>query len=194
MPCPFSELSALSRFSWRLTPKQTSSSLTYGLKMVPPLHLSALLVTILVTGQSTTCYRRSAASKQSLDVCRSGKEVYHTLHEFGDPADSCRQGCLPHVCQCSSQRAEQARELSSRSLRLLCLVHPQILHPETTTGSKCYLLYGPLFCRLLSSFQNNLDEITIIATPDDEDGGGQTHLPKAVQLHSFLDPAKGSQP
>ncbi|CAL5223434.1 g5948 [Coccomyxa viridis] len=45
--------------------------------------------------------------------------------------------------------------------------------------------------RLLSSFQNNLDEITIIATPDDEDGDGQTHLPKAVQLHSFLDPAKG---
>ena len=48
-------------------------------------------------------------------------------------------------------------------------------------------------CRLLSSFQNNLDEITIIATPDDEDGDGQTHLPKAVQLHSFLDPAKGMQ-
>ena len=48
--------------------------------------------------------------------------------------------------------------------------------------------------RLLSSFQNNLDEITIIATPDDEDGGGQAHLPKAVQLHSFLDPAKGTQP
>lgn len=50
------------------------------------------------------------------------------------------------------------------------------------------------FCymrRLLSSFQNNLDEITIIATPDDEDGDGQTHLSKAVQLHSFLDPAKG---
>ena len=45
--------------------------------------------------------------------------------------------------------------------------------------------------RLLSSFQNNLDEITIIATPDDEDGDGQTHLSKAVQLHSFLDPAKG---
>lgn len=47
--------------------------------------------------------------------------------------------------------------------------------------------------RLLSSFQNNLDEITIIATPD-EDGDGQTHLPKAVQLHSFLDPAKGVLP
>lgn len=47
--------------------------------------------------------------------------------------------------------------------------------------------------RLLSSFQNNLDEITIIATPDDEDSDGQTHLSKAVQLHSFLDPAKGMQ-
>ena len=49
-------------------------------------------------------------------------------------------------------------------------------------------------CRLLHSFQNNLDEITIIATPDDEDGNGQTHLSKAVQLHSFLDPAKGVTP
>ncbi|CAK0785257.1 hypothetical protein CVIRNUC_008463 [Coccomyxa viridis] len=45
--------------------------------------------------------------------------------------------------------------------------------------------------RLLSSFQNNLDEITIIATPDDEDVEGQMNLPKNVQLHSFLDPAKG---
>jgi hypothetical protein len=52
------------------------------------------------------------------------------------------------------------------------------------------------FCyvhRLLSSFQNNLDEITIIATPDDEDGDAQAHLSKAVQLHSFLDPAKGME-
>ena len=70
-----------------------------------------------------------------------------------------------------------------------------VTHAETTptsTANKHKLQsLSHLHCRLLSSFQNNLDEITIIATPDGDDGDGQTHLPKAVQLHSFLDPAKG---
>ena len=49
-------------------------------------------------------------------------------------------------------------------------------------------------CRLLSSFQNNLEEITIIATPEEsgEEEGGRGQGAKAVQLHSFLDPAKGA--
>ena len=41
--------------------------------------------------------------------------------------------------------------------------------------------------RLLSSFQTTLDEITLIALP-------QQHAPaaKAVQIHSYVDPAKGT--
>lgn len=46
-------------------------------------------------------------------------------------------------------------------------------------------------CRLLSSFQYNLEEITIIAMPEDLEDEGQGKQGKAVQLHSFVDPAKG---
>ena len=61
------------------------------------------------------------------------------------------------------------------------------------TEMKAFELLAICPGRLLSSFQNNLDEITIIATPDDEDVEGQMNLPKNVQLHSFLDPAKGDR-
>jgi hypothetical protein len=58
--------------------------------------------------------------------------------------------------------------------------------------------------RLLGSFQNNLEEVTIIAMPqdgsDEEEAaegaagsGGRRQAAKAVQLHSFLDPAKGAR-
>ncbi|EIE22095.1 hypothetical protein COCSUDRAFT_83486, partial [Coccomyxa subellipsoidea C-169] len=45
--------------------------------------------------------------------------------------------------------------------------------------------------KLLSSFQYNLEEITIIAMPEDLEDGAQGKQGKAVQLHSFVDPAKG---
>ncbi|KAK9917986.1 hypothetical protein WJX75_000276 [Coccomyxa subellipsoidea] len=45
--------------------------------------------------------------------------------------------------------------------------------------------------KLLSSFQYNLEEITIIAMPEDLEDEGQGKQGKAVQLHSFVDPAKG---
>jgi hypothetical protein len=41
--------------------------------------------------------------------------------------------------------------------------------------------------RLLQSFQNSLEEITIVALPEDMHGG---QAGKAVQLHSYWDPAK----
>ena len=40
--------------------------------------------------------------------------------------------------------------------------------------------------RLLSSFQTTLDEITLIALPQQ-----QAPAAKAVQIHSYVDPAKG---
>ena len=40
--------------------------------------------------------------------------------------------------------------------------------------------------RLLSSFQTSLDEITLIALPQQ-----QAPAAKAVQIHSYVDPAKG---
>ncbi len=46
-------------------------------------------------------------------------------------------------------------------------------------------------CRLLSTFQKELEEITIIAMPEETEGEGQGRQTKAVQLHSFIDPAKG---
>jgi len=45
--------------------------------------------------------------------------------------------------------------------------------------------------RLLSSFQSNLEEVTLIARPDDEYVAGR--LSKAVQLKSYCDPGKGEQ-
>ena len=54
-----------------------------------------------------------------------------------------------------------------------------------------FLLRSPYQARrLLASFQNNLEEITIIATPDDDVAGGPPS--RAVQLHSFVDPCKGA--
>ncbi len=49
----------------------------------------------------------------------------------------------------------------------------------------------PLRCRLLASFQSNLEEITIIATPDEDATGGPAS--RAVQLHSFVDPLKSAR-
>jgi len=49
----------------------------------------------------------------------------------------------------------------------------------------------PLRCRLLASFQSNLEEITIIATPDEDAAGGPAS--RAVQLHSFVDPLKSAR-
>ena len=46
-------------------------------------------------------------------------------------------------------------------------------------------------CRLLSNFQSNLEEVTIIAMPEESDEEGQHRQAKSVQLHSFVDPAKG---
>ncbi|KAK9829514.1 hypothetical protein WJX72_006295 [[Myrmecia] bisecta] len=43
--------------------------------------------------------------------------------------------------------------------------------------------------KLLGSFQSTLEEITIIATPDNSAGTGQAG--KAVHIQSFFDPAKG---
>ena len=40
------------------------------------------------------------------------------------------------------------------------------------------------FCRLLSSFQNNLEEITIIALPEGMHNGESRN---AVQIHSYQD-------
>ncbi|CAL8471520.1 g11062 [Coccomyxa elongata] len=45
--------------------------------------------------------------------------------------------------------------------------------------------------RLLSTFQKELEEITIIAMPEETEGEGHGRQTKAVQLHSFIDPAKG---
>lgn len=57
----------------------------------------------------------------------------------------------------------------------------------------CLALWRNVFLqarRLLASFQNNLEEITIIATPDDDVADGPPS--RAVQLHSFVDPCKGA--
>ena len=43
--------------------------------------------------------------------------------------------------------------------------------------------------RLLSSFQNSLEEITIIARPTDDLGADA--VTKAVQLKSYNDPSRG---
>ena len=42
-------------------------------------------------------------------------------------------------------------------------------------------------CRLLGSFQATLEEVTLIALPPE-----QAPAAKAVQIHSFNDPAKGT--
>ena len=42
-------------------------------------------------------------------------------------------------------------------------------------------------CRLLQSFQSKLEEITIVALPEDMHNG---QAGKAVQLHSYWDPTK----
>ena len=55
--------------------------------------------------------------------------------------------------------------------------------------SRVYL--SPSSCRLLSTFQKELEEITIIAMPEEMEGEGHGRQTKAVQLHSFIDPAKG---
>lgn len=60
-------------------------------------------------------------------------------------------------------------------------------------GLPCLALWRNVFLqarRLLASFQNNLEEITIIATPDDDVADGPPS--RAVQLHSFVDPCKGA--
>ncbi|KAK9836039.1 hypothetical protein WJX81_008024 [Elliptochloris bilobata] len=52
----------------------------------------------------------------------------------------------------------------------------------------CVIAAASELNRLLGSFQNNLEEITIIATPDDDVANGPPS--RAVQLHSFVDPLK----
>jgi hypothetical protein len=43
----------------------------------------------------------------------------------------------------------------------------------------------------LGNFQTNLEEITIIAMPEESDDEAHGRHTKSVQLHSFVDPAKG---
>lgn len=45
------------------------------------------------------------------------------------------------------------------------------------------------YCRLLSSFQSSLSEITIIALPRSGPGGSST---KDVKIKSYVDPSKGA--
>lgn len=44
-------------------------------------------------------------------------------------------------------------------------------------------------CRLLSSFQSSLSEITVIALPDLGPGGSSTNN---VKIKSYVDPSKGA--
>lgn len=47
----------------------------------------------------------------------------------------------------------------------------------------------PCKCRLLSSFQSSLSEITVIALPDVGPGGSTTNN---VKIKSYVDPSKGA--
>ena len=47
----------------------------------------------------------------------------------------------------------------------------------------------PCNCRLLSSFQSSLSEITVIALPDVGPGGSATNN---VKIKSYVDPSKGT--
>ncbi len=48
---------------------------------------------------------------------------------------------------------------------------------------------APCNCRLLSSFQSSLSEITVIALPDVGPGGSATNN---VKIKSYVDPFKGT--
>jgi hypothetical protein len=52
-----------------------------------------------------------------------------------------------------------------------------------------------LYCRLLGTFQSTLDEITIIAQPEEElqdsTASAAAAARRSVQIKSFYDPAKG---
>jgi hypothetical protein len=58
-------------------------------------------------------------------------------------------------------------------------------------------LRGYLLCRLLGTFQSTLDEITIIAQPEEEPqdstAAAAAAARRSVQIKSFYDPAKGVQ-
>jgi len=49
--------------------------------------------------------------------------------------------------------------------------------------------------RLLNTFQSTLDEVTIIALPEQQQNGtaDAAAVQKAVKIQSFYDPAKGEQ-
>jgi hypothetical protein len=47
--------------------------------------------------------------------------------------------------------------------------------------------------RLLNTFQSTLDEVTIIALPEQNGTADAAAVQKAVKIQSFYDPAKGEQ-
>lgn len=71
-----------------------------------------------------------------------------------------------------------------------------ILEARARTATLHFALCTTLPCRLLNTFQSTLDEITIIALPEqpqlDGTAGAAAAVQRSVRIQSFYDPAKGA--
>ena len=76
----------------------------------------------------------------------------------------------------------------------ICISGPdndQSIQPVHCVSSDQHIFNSQNDCRLLSSFQTSLDEITMIAMPETPDS--RYAASKSVQILSYVDPGKGER-